>query len=184
MGNSTIDSVGYRIAGTYNNGNIASIHDAGDLDGDGFSDILIAEQHSSASGIFYVMLGPFSSSATFADAIASVLPQPGNMIDDLSTGDVDGDGSTDIVAYVGDTLGGGPGQSFVYLELPQGYLINSGHASIVFDSESAPHAGDVRLDAERDFNGDALNDLVTVTQRGSVNSYYEGVVHLISGSME
>ena len=75
------------------------VSDAGDVDADGFADVLVGASASSVGGAAYVLLGPLSGTRSLSSAEARLVGEvPGDHGDKVSgAGDVDGDGFDDLI---------------------------------------------------------------------------------------
>jgi hypothetical protein len=162
---------------------------AGDVNADGFDDVLIGARGNDTPGTqagrVYLFLGPLSGNraATSADAIIS-----GAAFDELGravapAGDLDGDGFGDIL--LGTDLGGpsDEGRAFVFYGPLSGHRTAASADAIVtgtFASESlgaavAP-AGDV--------NGDGTDDVVVGAPRFPLNGNGSGRAYVFYGPLE
>lgn len=95
---------------------------AGDVNGDGYDDLLVGARYSDANGVFsgeaYLVFGPVSGiqSLTDADVTFSAVAEGDEIGSSLAgVGDVDGDGLDDIViGSVADDGGDGAGVAYVF----------------------------------------------------------------------
>ena len=116
-GNSAGDNLGRLTAGV------------GDLDGDGFSDLLVSAIGESTNGAYgggaWAFLGPLSGVHRAADAQAWLLGQEGDAIDRVAgLGDIDDDGLDDFIigAYCESTYADCNGAAYAFL----GSVLQSG----------------------------------------------------------
>ena len=134
-----------------------SVGSAGDINGDGYGDIVAGAHDAGNSGSVFVYLGgpygpPFAPSITLG---------PGATGDDLggsvaSAGDVNGDGYADVVVGA-DGVNGGNGAAYLYLGSSSGLSVSpslmlTGSAGKGAFGESVAGAGDV--------NGDGYADVI------------------------
>ena len=138
----------------------------GDVDGDGFDDVLLASEDTEGPdgghGALYLVSGALSGAHTLADAQARIYSTATlrYLVFDLAPiGDVDGDGLADLLAATGDgEFGGEPsGAVLVFIGSLSGDLVAT-DADAIFTSgaDSARFGGDV---AAGDFDGDGEVDL-------------------------
>lgn len=144
-----------------------SVSAAGDLNGDGFGDILVGTGVGGPGdeGRVYVFNGPVSGSLTLADADAVVV---GAVPDDAlgaavaPAGDLDGDGFADIVVGAPRTVAlgntNGPGQVYVFHGPLQGTVTVSSAAAVLVGEQLNDNFG-VSVSVG-DVNGDGVRDLV------------------------
>ncbi len=141
----------------------ASVASAGDVNGDGFSDVIVgANQFSvgpaggSVQGAAFVYLGSgsgLSSSASWSALGDEGLGDFGSAV--ASAGDVNGDGYGDVIVGANrQTLGG---RAYVYLGSASG-LATSAIWSAQSD-QSASHFGTL-VDSAGDVNGDGYSDVI------------------------
>ena len=163
-----------------------SVASAGDVNDDGFDDVLIGARGNDTPGIqagrVYLFLGPISGNrpATSADAIIS-----GDAFDEVGravapAGDLNGDGFDDIL--LGTDVGGGAdeGQAFLFYGPISGQLpvtsadaiINGTFASESLGASVAP-AGDV--------NGDGIDDIVVGAPRFPLGGNGTGRAYVFYG---
>jgi hypothetical protein len=144
-----------------------SVSSAGDVDGDGFSDILIGapgyENGEGDEGGAFVYLGSASGPSATPDRVIEVNQGPANLGRSVSTaGDVNGDGFSDVIVGAvyfnnGQTDEGG---AFVYLGSPAGLL-----PSPAWTAEGNQDGGCFgwSVSTAGDVNGDGFSDVLVGT---------------------
>jgi hypothetical protein len=148
-----------------------TIDSAGDVNGDGFGDLVVGQcdldKTAGASGAAYVYLG----SPTGISTTATVLPQPLPNIAfgyaAASAGDANGDGYGDLV------VGAADGVAYLYLGGPSGIGTTPTPLPGALGSESGTAFG------AADVNGDGWGDLVL---GGSNNNALDGAASLYLGT--
>ncbi|HXC55385.1 MAG TPA: hypothetical protein VNU97_08830 [Rhizomicrobium sp.] len=154
-----------------------SVGSAGDLNGDGYSDLFVGS-HDGSSGAVYVVFG--KASGFDANIDLSTLngsngfkivesAATGNIGDSVAAaGDVNGDGFADlIVSNAGDSPhGAGSGASYVVFGGPSGFpatidlsTLNGANGFKISGVAAGDHAGS-SVAAAGDLNGDGLADLM------------------------
>jgi hypothetical protein len=168
-------------ASPYTFGN--DVQGAGDVDGDGYDDVLVSDyESSSGTGTAYLLLGSASglSGSVVADTTAvasfSGSTTSGYLGFEESTamGDFNGDGYGDILAgeYGNDEDGSNYGRAYLWTGPSTGAL-DASAAAVTFTA--ATSTGDSYLGYHSeylgDFNGDGLDDLAIGAQ------YYDGAAY-------
>ena len=170
-----------------------SVSGLGDVDGDGFGDLMVAGCWNSTAatqaGQAYLLLGGgrWSGSTSLAYADASYLGEDaydyaGRSVAGL--GDTDGDGLADLAigAYGRDEPADGAGETYIILGRSSGWasgqaLEDSADAS--FLGESADDRSGLTVAAAGDVDGDGYSDLLICAYRwGSTD---QGAVYLLLG---
>ena len=170
-GEAVVDGLGTTVSG------------AGDLNGDGFDDLMIGARSNDTNGIqagrVYVFNGPLTGAhpALEADAIIS-----GDPFDELGwsmapAGDVNGDGFDDVLvgAWQADLVG----QAFLFLGPLTGNLTEADAAAsftgVIFSEELGESV------AAGDLNDDGVPDLILGAPRPPVNGEDPGSVYVFFG---
>ena len=197
-------NIGFRLDGVAVSDNSArSVSSAGDVNGDGFEDVIIgafgADPNGASSGSSYVVFGKasgFAATMDFSvldgnngfrlDGVAGI-DQSGRAVS--AAGDVNGDGYGDVVvgAYLADPNGSNSGSSYVVFGKAAGFTptINlssldgnngfrlDGVAGIDYSGRAVSAAGDV--------NGDGYGDVVVGAYLADPNGSNSGSSYVVFG---
>ncbi|SFD94670.1 integrin alpha [Nitrosomonas sp. Nm166] len=179
-----------------------SVSSAGDVNGDGFVDVLVGAFHTNPSGLnsgsSYVVFGKASGfGATLA--LSSLDGSNGFRIDGeaafdslgnsvSSAGDVNGDGFTDLIvgAYRTDVNGYSSGSSYVVFGKASGFDSTldlsslDGNNGFRLDGADGDRAGSSVSDAG-DINGDGFGDLLVGAPEASPNGLVSGSSYVVFG---
>ena len=157
------------------NGGLGAAAPAGDVNGDGYSDVIFGNSGGSSVSVFYG--GPSGLPSTASWSASSTDGNFGQSV--ASAGDVNGDGYADVI--VG-SYGGGiynQGAAYVYLGGPAGLAATPawsavGEAASDYFGEFVFSAGDV--------NGDGYSDVLVTTMMKYYNGLYQaGKAYLYMG---
>jgi len=187
LGEAAYDHAGRSVAGL------------GDVDGDGFGDLLVAGCWSSASGAYqsgqtYLLLGGpgrWSGETSLAEADASFLGEAagdyaGRNV--AATGDVDGDGLADLLigAYGADTSGGtDAGEAYLVLGRRGGWSLDTPlgtGADASFEGENADDRAALVVAGAGDVDADGYQDLLVAAYRHDGGGTDAGAVYLVRGA--
>ncbi len=147
----------------------SSVASAGDLDGDGFADILVGARSFSMSyspipGAAYLFFGPVSGTVSLSTADVTILgDSSSNYVGYALEGlhDVTGDGVADLVVADGDS---------------SGFPIFSGDIApgtyYPSDAEVMTSWGSDTLSVGGDLDGNGITDIIAVRDHDSVGVYY------------
>ena len=162
---------------------------AGDVDGDGLDDILVAayanDTGGNNAGSVYVILGASLAGVSTLDLSAADHRLVGEAAQDYagtsiaSAGDVDGDGLDDILVGMS---GGGGGAYLIYgKSLGGAQTINLSSADVRIGGEHSYDQAGVSLASAGDVDGDGLADILVGAHYGSEAGSSSGSAYLIYG---
>jgi len=172
-----------------------SVSSAGDVNGDGYDDILIGaagnDEGGSYAGQTYLILGDstgWSKDTPLSSADASFIgeaawDESGNSVS--SAGDVNGDGYDDILigAWFNDEGGNQAGQTYLISGKPTGWSkdtpLSSADASFI--GEAAWDESGYSVSSAGDVNGDGYDDILIGAFRNDEGGNQAGQTYLILG---
>ncbi|HLF95662.1 MAG TPA: DUF4347 domain-containing protein [Methylococcaceae bacterium] len=195
---------GFRLsgvaAGDYSGGSVSS---AGDVNGDGFDDLVVGAFHANPNGIdsgaSYVVFGKSSGFASNLNLstldgsngfkLSGVAAYDGSGYSVSSAGDVNGDGFGDLLvgAHFADPNGNVSGASYVVFGQSGGFASNLNLSSLDGSNGfklSGVAAGDWSgwsVSSAGDVNGDGFDDLIVGAYRADPNGNYSGASYVVFG---
>ena len=162
-----------------------SVSGAGDVDGDGYDDILVGayQNDTGEAGKAYLVYGPASGTIDLSTADAILLGEAGHDSAGMSVstaGDVDGDGFDDFLvgAYGHDAGGSGAGAAYL-LHGPVYGTLDLSAADTTFIGEASGDFAGYSVSAGGDLDGDGLDDLVVGAKRQGAGGYHAGAAYLV-----
>ncbi len=185
-----------------NDGAGISVSSAGDVNGDGFDDLIIGadlgDDGGSAAGEAYVIYGGATVGADID--LSTLTPEQGYIIQGdvegdragvsvSNAGDVNGDGFDDLIvgAFGGDAGGGNSGQAYVIYGTATGTNIDlstlTPEQGFIIQGEPGASAG-VAVSSAGDVNGDGFDDLILSAPFGNAPERPSGEAFVIYGSAE
>ena len=177
QGEATADYAGQRVEG------------AGDLNGDGFDDMIIAawgnDTGGSAAGAVYLVNGPISGDMSLVDADRTLVGEdPGDHAGSavVNAGDMNGDGYSDLFVGSPDHSAEGDGAGAAYLlhgPIEVDMSMAGADAKIV-GSRAGDHVGS-SVARVGDVNGDSFQDLAVGAYLEDTGGINAGAVYLMMG---
>jgi len=163
---------------------------AGDVNGDGYDDILISAIGGKVYGIdlgkVYLIYGPIDSGIHYlSDANAIFVGESSSSYTgySLSAGDVNGDGYSDIMigGMYYDTNGNGSGSAYlIYGPIEDGNY-DLANIDVKFRGESAEDIAGVDVSLAGDINGDGYDDVMIGAMYNDANGSNSGAAYLFYG---
>mgnify|MGYP002639610246 CR=1 FL=1 len=164
----------------------------GDVDGDGWDDLLIGahgdDTTSNFTGAAYLVAGPVTAAAELSDARAKLLGEASSDYTALalgSAGDQDGDGLPELLvaAYCNDRGGTDAGAVYLVSGLVEGE-IELGQEALVFTGEAAGDYAGYALDGGGDLTGDGWPDVVVGAYLADGAGASAGAVYILDGPVD
>jgi len=159
----------------------------GDLNGDGYDDILIGDPFDEeVGGKAWLVYGPVRTSQSLADAPARLVPVSTDGYFGYSVaglGDVNGDGSLDIGVGAPrdeDLVMNRPGSVYLFSAPVCGTISAADADLVIVGRETGDWAG-AFMDGGRDIDGDGRPDLLVASPFGSEGAPSGGEVDLLTG---
>ena len=176
-----------------------SVGNAGDVNGDGFGDVIIGAAFDGTSGSSYVVFGRASGFSAVLD-LSSLDGSNGFRVDGLAdggglgrsvstAGDVNGDGFYDVIvgAFLNGPNGDGSGSSYVILGRASGFDATmdlsslDGSNGFRLDGAAAADYSGSSVSGAGDVNGDGLDDLMVGAHYADSNGIDSGSSYVVFG---
>ena len=162
---------------------------AGDVDADGYDDLLVGARESGAAGIYsgsaYLLHGPLSADASLSTASAILRGETygdyaGSSVAGL--GDVNGDGYDDLLVGASgqDSGGGNAGAAYLLLGPVSGTFGLGAFDARLIGEDSGDQAG-WSSSAAGDVDGDGLDDLLVGAHGSDLGGSNSGAAYLLYG---
>ncbi len=176
-----------------------SVSSAGDVNGDGFDDVIVGAHYSNFSGSSYVVFGKATGFDVQMDLSSldgsNGFRLDGEHVDDFSgysvsgAGDVNGDGFDDVIvgAFFADSNGDASGSSYVVLGKATGFDAQmdlsslDGHNGFRLDGERVDDFSGFSVSSAGDVNGDGFDDLIIGAVGTDPNGDSSGSSYVIFG---
>ncbi|SDU36356.1 integrin alpha [Nitrosomonas ureae] len=198
---------GFRLDGETEGDSLGvSVSNAGDVNGDGFDDVIVgaygADPNGSFSGSSYVVFGKAAGfdaamnlsglDGTNGFRLEGAAEGDSSGISVSSAGDVNGDGFDDVIvsAHGADTNGYFSGSSYVMFGKDTGFDSTMNLSSLDgtngfrLDGETANDFSGRSVSSAGDVNGDGFNDVIVGAFRADPNGYSSGSSYVVFGKAE
>jgi Ca2+-binding RTX toxin-like protein len=174
-----------------------SVASAGDVNGDGFADLIVGARSGSYSDAAYVIFGKGSAFHSTVDVAALdggtgfeiEVPNRGGAISVSSAGDVNGDGFADLIIGASDPYGAGlgGGSAYVVFGHAKGFGAHfdlttlDGSNGFRIDSPYDHQYAGASVSSAGDVNGDGLDDLIVGAPGQDPDVFGAGSSYIVFG---
>ena len=180
-------SIGGAIEFSYYAGYAMSVSSAGDVNGDGFDDLIVGARYANnLTGAAYVVFGHASGNvdlnhlaATQGFAILGINPRDGVGTQVSGIGDINGDGFDDVIVGAPgvDSGGNDEGQAYVIFGKADGFatvnlLSLDASTGFIIGIEGSLHAAGRSVSGAGDVNGDGFDDFIVGAPFGNTGDAY------------
>ncbi len=195
---------GFRLDGVSGDDNSGrSVSSAGDVNGDGFDDVIVGAFHSDVNGVdsgsAYVVFGkaggfssPFNLSTLDGSngyRLEGVAAGDAAGVSVSDAGDVNGDGFDDVIvsAFIADPNGVSSGSSYVVFGKAAGFSASlnlsalNGTNGFRLDGAAAGDKSGISVSSAGDVNGDGFDDVIVGAYRASPNGGSSGSSYVVFG---
>ena len=160
-----------------------SVSGAGDLNADGFDDVIVGAYHNDAGGVdagrAYIYYGGASMDATPDIVLTGAVAGDYFGCSVALAGDVNGDGHSDVIvgAYGNDAAGDFAGQAYIFYGGP---LMDQA-ADVIFTGEAPNDMFGRAVACAGDVNGDGYSDVIVGAYGNDAGGAYAGRAYLFFG---
>ena len=158
-----------------------SVSEAGDINGDGFSDLIIGAEDYNSNGRAYIFNGSAQTDNIPDKYITGEALNDNFGCSVSSAGDVNGDGYFDFIAgaELNDAGGSSAGRVYLYMNM----LIGVDTEDLIFDGEDTTDNFGYSVASAGDVNGDGYDDVIVGAKLNDENGNIAGKSYIYFGGL-